>query len=170
MTSGRHAALALSLVIGLAAPQWFLAGQPAGAVTERPGPASCQTFNEMTTIPYNVTSFQFGGCTDGSNTGGSGTGVLTESSSEGQSVLITWSTGGTTSLFLNTPTTKVSDWKRCPFAFGTREPFAYKLTGYVVADSTGSIKVLRPVDTVLCFDTLEVASIETNRPGSIFRF
>jgi hypothetical protein len=91
-------------------------------------------------------SWTFSACSDIAATGGSGTGVLLNQTALGTTVLITWSTGGTTTIFLDPPGSSVNGTLGC---IHRTLGFKFLQTGAVISDSTGLIK-LRSFASQMC--------------------
>jgi hypothetical protein len=147
-----------------------LAGVPAAAANPRPSTVLCQQYSasRSTHIPPAPVdySWQFSGCSDLANTGGSGTGTLVSQGAAGDTVLITWSAGKTTTILLSVG--NKSKKPGCP-ADAVSE---FHQTGMVLADTTGSIRIRR-VSAIVCTQVFEgpfgTTVVESNLPGTSFK-
>jgi hypothetical protein len=135
-------AFAVAVAIGLTASM-VIGTTQAGARQPKPATVHCkgyQYLNETWLPPLESQSggsWTFSACSDIAATGGSGTGALLSQTALGTTVLITWSTGGTTTIFLDPPGPNENGTRGCvPRTIG----FKFRQTGAVVSDSTGLIK------------------------------
>jgi hypothetical protein len=124
----------------------------AGAHQPKPVTVHCKGYdyeNDVWAPPMQNLSrvfWTFSACSDIAATGGSGTGALLSQTALGTTVLVTWSTGGTTTIFLDPPGPNENSTRGCyPRTFG----FKFRQTGAVISDSTGLIK-LRSFASQMC--------------------
>jgi hypothetical protein len=135
----RHRVLAGAGAAALAVSSLALVAMPAGAapVPKPKGKTTCTTSNGTVTG-----TIQIGGCTDsnGANTGGSSVAFPTSNLTSGG--VITWASGKTTTL--GPPTVAATNSKKCPGYVKVKrgqppvpEPIAFKVSGAVIADTSG---------------------------------
>jgi hypothetical protein len=139
MSWTRRFAVVTCLVIA-AGSVLTIARVPAGAVKLSKGTVVCKQFGSSTNPP-NPVSWTLSGCNRPAVTGGSGTPVQTSQTTEGTTLVIDWSAGNTTTIFLSSHTTQANP-RGCHFHNGgphvSQE--AYVQPGSVTADTTGFIK------------------------------
>ena len=144
---------------------------PAGAVKPWDGTIRCGQFRSSWSPPNPVPLWQLSGCNHRLVTGGAGTPVQTSSTPAGTTLVINWSAGMTTTIFLNSQITPTSS-RRCRFRSGGGPheiQEAYLQPGSVIADSTGFIKSL-DFTVSICFESnnLVPASSTWNSTPFIF--
>jgi hypothetical protein len=117
-----------------------IARDPAGAVKLSNGIIHCKHFGSSTNPP-NPVSWSLSGCDRPAVTGGSGAPVQTSQTADGTTLVIDWSAGKTTTIFLSAQTTPASP-HVCHFRFmGPHvSQESYIQPGSVTADTTGFIK------------------------------
>jgi hypothetical protein len=128
----------------------ILGALPAGAAKTSSGTVSCKHFDSTTEAP-DPTSWSLSGCNHPPVTGGSGTPVQTSLTADGTTLVIDWSTGQTTTIFLSAQTTPATT-KGCHFKknLGPHvSQMAYVQPGSVTTDTTGSIQVA-PFTVTIC--------------------
>jgi hypothetical protein len=136
MSWARRFAIAtcLGIAAGLVVP---IANVPAGAVTG--GIVRCGQFGFSQQIPQPA-SWYLSGCDEPAVSGGSGTLAQISQTASGITLVINWSAGKTTTIFLSSQTTDTSGLS-CHFQnFGPHlSNFAYYQPGSVIADTTGFV-------------------------------
>jgi hypothetical protein len=158
MFRGRMIAMAVLLggspALSLAIPA------TAGAHPPRPGKVVCNLYTENFG-PVGAYQFSLSGCSDPSNTGGSGQGTVTppHGSFSNESVVVTWATGGTSTLSLTPGATTRGN---CGMDMGgLKNPPPKMLTVQVTADTTGSIP-LRTFTDRTCFSSDDGWNVRSN--------
>jgi hypothetical protein len=138
----RRIAVVTCMVIATGS-MFTIASLPAGAVKPwASGTVRCGHFGYSSEIP-NPMSWYLSGCNHHAVTGGSGTPVQTSQTTDGTTLVISWSAGKTTTIFLSAQTTPAST-QGCHFHnWGPHvSQYAYLQPGSVIADTTGFIKTI----------------------------
>jgi hypothetical protein len=167
----RTRGLAVVACLVLAASSTLTLGElPAGAAKASSGTVSCRNFDSTTEVP-DPTSWSLSGCNRPPVTGRSGTPVQTSQTADGTTLVIDWSTGQTTTIFLNAQTTPTAT-KGCHFKkhLGPHvSQTAYVQPGSVTADTTGSIKVA-PFTVTICAQSNNLVPVTSTWNAKRFTF
>jgi hypothetical protein len=157
--------------LALAASSTFILGElPVGAAKASNGTVSCRHFDSTTEVP-DPTSWSLSGCNHPPVTGGSGTTVQTSQTADGTTLVIDWSTGQTTTIFLSAQTTPTTT-RGCRFKknLGPHvSQMAYVQPGSVTADTTGSIEVA-PFTVTVCTQSNNLVPVTSTWNAKRFTF